>query len=112
MTPSHKPIKWFALCVYGIVTAVVIYVLSLEPYEWMVGEKSDDGLLVTLCTLPDSQNSDGDVSALCILVLISLSLLPGGIGAVKHKRWNPLLIMGMVLVLFAAYRFFGQSLAC
>jgi hypothetical protein len=104
-------LRWPAIGLYLLAGFATIDVLSIHPYEWMIGESSPGELPVTYCTLPVPSDSSFDAG-----IVISTCIVLAGMGMGFFWRETSagrgLLVCSALLVAVAVYRFFLRSMFC
>ena len=105
-------LKTLALAAYALTSWILIYILSTKDYEWMIGEKDTDGSTTTICSLPLQNDDYSDIALLMMFVFVSIGLIMGVGHRLRQTNFIPNLAVGLGLVLFTAYRFFGRKLLC
>jgi len=96
----------------ALLTSLAIAVLSTHPYEWMVGERGDDGVAMTLCALPSPSDDSRAIGSGLMLVAV----LPWFVWIAlrwRQRAWTAWpTLAGLGLLAFWAYRFFGRYALC
>jgi hypothetical protein len=98
--------------VYALFCAFAIMLLSIRNYEWMTDEPDLDGSKTTICTIPISPDDLFDAMVWPCFVLVLVLLIPGLVRLVMKRRLGPSLVLGLALLAFWAWRFWGRMLFC
>lgn len=107
-------VLWSAgLWIYAAAAGGLVVLFSGSDYEWMVGEKEEDGgRKLTLCDIPVSSDDARDVYLPLTLVLVLLPLAGGAVSSIRARRVRPALGLGAALLAVWLYRFFLRKLGC
>lgn len=111
------PIRWIfvkrlGLLLYAAACAMALSVLAIQDNEWIIGEQDRDGQAFTICTIPAPSDDTSDVALPVALILIAPLLLAGLLDLARARRVGAPLLLGVVLLLYAAWLFFGRTAFC
>jgi hypothetical protein len=98
---------------YALFCIFTIMLLSEREYEWMIEDPYQDPRdKMTICTIPASTDDISDVTAPFCFILVLVLLIPGLVRLVMKRRLGPSLVLGLALLAFWAWRFWGRMLFC
>jgi hypothetical protein len=106
-----RAVGWSVVGLYLLSGLFFILLVSLNPYEWMIGETLPGDLRpLTHCTLPVPSD---DVSDLGILI-VPLVAAGAGIGLSWRKTniGRAVLVSAGLLGVYAVYKFYLRSIFC
>lgn len=107
-----SPAKIVGMVLYALFCGISIFLLSVNDYEWMVGERNVDGTRATLCTIPAPMDDSSDVAMLATLALVAVLFSCGLSHLIKRRRVDMSLVFALFLLGFWWYRFLGRSFLC
>lgn len=103
----RRATKRLVHAVSAAAAALTIVVLSIEPYEWMIGAQ-EPGRVVTRCDLLALRDPARPLLAALLLVPVVVLL----IGAWRHPRSRLCLLLSSALAVLWLYRFHLRFAAC
>jgi Protein of unknown function (DUF2645) len=105
-------VKHAGLFLYAMVCGAAMSVLAIQDNEWMIGEQDRDGQAFTICTIPAPGDDTSDVALPVALILIAPLLLAGLLDLARARRIGAPLLLGVALLFYGAWLFFGRAAFC
>jgi hypothetical protein len=97
--------------VYALGCGAAILLLSGQDYEWMIGERDQDGSVLTHCAIPTPTDDMSDM-AYPALILIAVLFAPGLFHLIKQRRIGLSLTLSLGLLALWIYRFLVRVAFC
>jgi hypothetical protein len=115
MSRSRKIVSLLShgvLFLYVLLSGLAIFLLSMNDYKWMVGERDTDGTILTLCALPVPSDDTSDV-ALIVTLITAFPLLIFGVARLVQRRQGRLpLVLCLGLLALWGYCVGRRTLSC